>query len=181
MQKSKTGKFSIFSSLDAKLEFLTSRVESRQVENMLNSTQVELKMWATRLWIESNSKCQLETQLDDQSSKNNASNDDLMHSKCIFTCFCIYTSCDCILDTLNTDALCNLNRRTVWSLYQFHDILSYWSACSSSQRWLCISSVKCISSAHFFLWITQSFQSSFLNVYLYWSWWAFSSLFSLYS
>ncbi len=34
---------------------------------MLNSTQVELKMWAIRLWVELNSKCQLETQLDDQS------------------------------------------------------------------------------------------------------------------
>ncbi len=43
------------------------RVELSRVENMLNSTQVELKMWATWLRVESNSKCQLETRLDDQS------------------------------------------------------------------------------------------------------------------
>ncbi len=35
---------------------------------MRNSTRVGLKMWATRLWIGSNSKCQPETRLDDQSS-----------------------------------------------------------------------------------------------------------------
>ncbi len=66
--------------------------------------------------------------------KNNASSNDSMHSKYIFACFCIYTFYDCILDTLNIDALCSLNHRTVWSLYWSHDILSYWSACSSSQR-----------------------------------------------
>ncbi len=33
---------------------------------MLNLTWIELKMWATQLQIELNSKCQLETQLDDQ-------------------------------------------------------------------------------------------------------------------
>ena len=68
MQKSKTGKISIFNSLNVKLEFLTSRVESRQVENMSNSTRVELKMWATWLDLDLSSKCQLETQLDDQST-----------------------------------------------------------------------------------------------------------------
>ena len=44
MQKSKIGKFSIFSSLDVKLKFLTNRVELHQIENMSNLTQVELKM-----------------------------------------------------------------------------------------------------------------------------------------
>ncbi len=101
--------------------------------------------------------------------KNNASSDDSACSKCISTYFCTYTSYDYILDTLNTDALCSLNHKTVWFLYWFYDILSHWSACSSFQRWLCISSARCISSAHSFLWVTQSFQSSFLNVCLCWS------------
>jgi len=65
--------------------------------------------------------------------KNNASSDDSTCNKCIFACFCIHTSCDHILDTLNIDALCNLSHRTVWSLCQSHDILSHWSAYLSSQ------------------------------------------------
>ena len=84
MQKSKIGKFSIFNSLDVKLEFLTSRVETRQVENMLNSTQVELKMWATQLWIESNSKCQLETRLDNQSKNSEVSEQTNLSSETVF-------------------------------------------------------------------------------------------------
>ncbi len=111
--------------------------------------------------------------------KNSALSNDLACSKCIFACSYIHTSCDHILNTLNTDALCSLSRKTVWSLYWSHDILSHWSACSSSQRWLCVSSARCISSAYFFLWVTQSFWSSFLNVCLCWSWWVFSSLSSL--
>ena len=86
--------------------------------------------------------------------KNNASSDDSMCSKRISACFCICTSCDHILDTLDTDALCSLSRRTVWSLCQSHDILSHWSACSSSQRWLRVSSVRHIFSAHSSLWVT---------------------------
>ncbi len=66
--------------------------------------------------------------------KNNASNDDSTCSKCIFAYFCIHTSCDHILDTLNIDALCNLSHKTVWSLCWSHDIFSHWSACLSSQR-----------------------------------------------
>jgi len=80
MQKPKTGKISIFSPLDAKLGSLagrvgltqfpvgSSRVESGRVENMSNPTRIGLKMWATRLRIGSNSKCQPETRFDDQSS-----------------------------------------------------------------------------------------------------------------
>ncbi len=45
---------------------ISSWVELHQVENMSNSTQIELKMWATQLNLNSSSKCQLETQLDDQ-------------------------------------------------------------------------------------------------------------------
>ncbi len=66
MQKSKTGKISIFSSLDIKLKFLTSRIELTQFS--VESSRVKLKIWATRLRIESNSKCQFETRLDDQSN-----------------------------------------------------------------------------------------------------------------
>ncbi len=108
--------------------------------------------------------------------ENNALSNDSAHSKHISACFCIHTFYDHILDTLNTDALYSLNHRTVWSLYQFHDILSHWSAYLSFQCWLHILSARCISSAHSFLWVTQSSQSSFLNVYLYWSWWVLSSL-----
>ncbi len=54
MQKQKTGKISIFSSLDAKLEFLTSRVELTQFP--VESSRVELKIWAIRL--ESSWKCE---------------------------------------------------------------------------------------------------------------------------
>ncbi len=111
--------------------------------------------------------------------KNSALSDDSTHSKCISACFCICTSYDYILDTLDIDALCSSSCKTVWSLCWSHDILSYWSACSSSQRWLCISSARHISSAHSSLWVTQSSWSSFLNVYLCWSWWAFSLLSSL--
>ncbi len=54
MQKSKIGKFSIFSSLDVKLKFLTSRVELTQFSVELSC--VELKIWAIRL--ESSWKCE---------------------------------------------------------------------------------------------------------------------------
>ncbi len=47
MQKSKIGKFSIFSSLDVKLEFLTSRVELTQFS--VESSRIELKIWVIRL------------------------------------------------------------------------------------------------------------------------------------
>ncbi len=47
MQKSKTGKFSIFSPLDAKLGSLTGRVGLTQFP--VGSSRVELKIWATRL------------------------------------------------------------------------------------------------------------------------------------
>ncbi len=111
--------------------------------------------------------------------ENSALSDDSACSKCISVCFCIHTFCDHILDTLDIDALCSSSHRTVWSLCWSYDILSHWSACSSSQRWLHVLSARCISSAHSFLWVTQSSQSSSLNVYLYWSWWALSSLSSL--
>ena len=62
MQKQKTGKFSIFSSLDVKLKFLTNRVELIQFS--VESSRVELKIWATRL--ESSWKCE---QLDFESSR----------------------------------------------------------------------------------------------------------------
>ncbi len=68
MQKSKTEKFSIFSSLDVKLEFLTSRVELIQFS--VESSHVKLKMWATQLDLDLSSKCQLETRLNDQSMSN---------------------------------------------------------------------------------------------------------------
>ncbi len=68
MQKSKTEKFSIFSSLDVKLEFLTSRVELIQFS--VESSHVKLKMWATQLDLDLSSKCQLETWLNDQSMSN---------------------------------------------------------------------------------------------------------------
>jgi hypothetical protein len=54
MQKQKTGKISIFSSLNAKLEFLAGRVELTQFP--VGSSRVELKIWATRL--ESGWKCE---------------------------------------------------------------------------------------------------------------------------
>ncbi len=78
--KSKTGKFSISSSLDESswVDSILSRVELHQVKNMSNSTWVELKMWATWLDLDLSSKCQLETQLNDQSrsrSKNENLND----------------------------------------------------------------------------------------------------------
>ncbi len=66
MQKSKTENFSIFNSLDVKLEFLTSRVELTQFS--VESSRVKLKMWATWLDLDLNSKCQLETQLDNKSN-----------------------------------------------------------------------------------------------------------------
>ncbi len=68
MQKSKTGKFSIFNSLDVKLEFLTSQVELTQFS--VESSRVKLKIWATQLDLDSSSKCQLETQLNDQFSQD---------------------------------------------------------------------------------------------------------------
>ncbi len=54
MQKSKTGKFSIFNSLDVKLEFLTSQVELTQFS--VESNCIELKIWAIRL--KSSWKCE---------------------------------------------------------------------------------------------------------------------------
>ncbi len=54
MQKSKIGKISIFSSLDVKLEFLTSRIELTQFS--VKSSRVKLKIWATQL--ESSWKCE---------------------------------------------------------------------------------------------------------------------------
>ncbi len=54
MQKSKTGKISIFNSLDVKLEFLTSRVKLTQFS--VESNRVKLKIWATQL--ESSWKCE---------------------------------------------------------------------------------------------------------------------------
>ncbi len=95
MQKSKTEKFSIFNSLDVKLKFLMSwvkltqfsvelscvklkiwatwlesswkyeQLDLNQVENVSNLTWIKLKMWVTRLDLDSSSKCQFETQLDD--------------------------------------------------------------------------------------------------------------------
>ncbi len=62
MQKQKTGKISIFSPLDAKLEFLASRVELIQFP--VGSSRVKLKIWATRL--ESSWKCE---QLDFESDR----------------------------------------------------------------------------------------------------------------
>ncbi len=47
MQKQKTGKISIFSSLDIKLKFLTNQVELTQFS--VESSRVELKIWATQL------------------------------------------------------------------------------------------------------------------------------------
>ncbi len=75
MQKS--GEKSIFSSLDesSRVDPISSRVESRRVENMLNLTRIELKMWATQLQIKSNSKCQFKTRLDDQSKLSLYSNE----------------------------------------------------------------------------------------------------------
>ena len=112
--------------------------------------------------------------------KNSVSSDDLACSKRIFTCFYIYMSYDYSLDTLNTDVFYNLNHRTARFLCQSHDIFSHQLACSSSQRWLCISSARCIFSVHYSLWITWLSQSSFSNVCLYWSWWVLSFSSSLY-
>ncbi len=67
MQKSKIEKFSIFSFLDVKLKFLTSWVKLCWIENMSNLTWIELKMWAIWLDLDLSSKCQLKTQLDNQS------------------------------------------------------------------------------------------------------------------
>ena len=65
MQKSKTGKFSIFSPLGAKLGSLAGRVGLTQFP--VESRRVGLKMWATRLDLGSGSKCQPETRPDGQS------------------------------------------------------------------------------------------------------------------
>ncbi len=54
MQKLKTGKISIFSSLDIKLEFLMSWVELIQFSIKLS--RVKLKIWATQL--KSSWKCE---------------------------------------------------------------------------------------------------------------------------
>ncbi len=60
----KVEKISIFSSLDVKLKFLMNWVKLTQFS--VESSCIKLKIWATQLWIELNSKCQLKTQLDDQ-------------------------------------------------------------------------------------------------------------------
>ncbi len=106
--------------------------------------------------------------------ENNALSDDLAHSKCIFACFCIHMSYDHSLDTLNIDVFYNLNHRTAWFLCWSYDIFSHQLACLSSQRWLHVSSARCISSIHYSLWITQLSQSLSSNVCLYWSWWVLS-------
>ncbi len=54
MQKQKTGKISIFSSLDVKLKFLASQVKLTQFS--VESSCIELKIWAIRL--ESSWKCE---------------------------------------------------------------------------------------------------------------------------
>ncbi len=54
MQKSKTGKISIFNSLDVKLEFLTSWVKLTHFS--VNLSRVKLKIWATQLKL--NWKCE---------------------------------------------------------------------------------------------------------------------------
>ncbi len=81
--------------------------------------------------------------------KNSALSNDLAYSKCIFAYFCIHMFYDHSLDTLDTDVFYNSNHRTAWFLCWSYDILSRQLTCSSSQRWLCISSVRCISSVHF--------------------------------
>ncbi len=86
--------------------------------------------------------------------ENSASSNDLMCSKRIFAYFCIHIFYDHSLDTLNTDVFYNLNHKTVWFLCWSHDISSHQLTCSSSQRWLCISSARCIFSVHYSLWIT---------------------------
>ncbi len=86
--------------------------------------------------------------------ENSALSDDLACSRRIFACFCIHIFYDCSLDTLNTDVFYNLNHKTAWFLCWSHDIFSHQLACSSSQRWLCISSARCISSVHYSLWVT---------------------------
>ena len=43
--------------------------------------------------------------------ENSASSNDLAHSKCNFTYFCIYMFYDHSLDTLNTDVFYNLNHK----------------------------------------------------------------------
>ena len=96
--------------------------------------------------------------------KNNASNNDLTCNKCIFACFCIYMSYDHSFDILNIDVFYNLNHKTAWFLCWSCDILSHQLACSSSQRWLHVSSARCISSVHYSLWVTQLSQLSSLNV-----------------
>ncbi len=86
--------------------------------------------------------------------ENSASSDDLARSRRIFACFCICMSYDHSLDTLDTDVFYNSNHRTAWFLCRSHDILFRQLACLSSQRWLHVSSARCISSVHYFLWVT---------------------------
>ena len=101
--------------------------------------------------------------------KNNALSDNLTRSKCIFAYFCIHMFYDHSFDTLNIDMFYNLNDRTAWFLCWFHNIFSRQLACSSSQRWLHISSVTCIFSVHYSLWVIQLSQSSSSSVCLCWS------------
>ncbi len=65
MQKPKTGKFSIFSPLSAKLGSLAGRVGLTQFP--VGSGRVGLKMWATRPDLGLGPKCQPETRPDGQS------------------------------------------------------------------------------------------------------------------
>ncbi len=67
MQKPKTGKFSIFSSLGVKLGFLAGRVGLTQFP--VGSGRVGLKMWATSPDLGSGPKCQPEIRLDGQSNE----------------------------------------------------------------------------------------------------------------
>ncbi len=90
--------------------------------------------------------------------KNSALSDDLACSKRIFAYFCIHMFYDCSFDTLNTDVFYNLNHRTAWFLCWSHDISFHQLAYSSSQRWLCILSAKCISSVHYSLWVLRAYQ-----------------------
>ncbi len=53
----------------SQIDSIFSQVKSCQIENMHNLTWIELKMWVIQLQIELNSKCQLETWLDDQSKQ----------------------------------------------------------------------------------------------------------------
>ena len=78
---------------------ISSQVKSHQVENMLNLTWIELKMWVTQLQIELNLKCQLETWLDDQFNQYALS----ISWVILLT---VIASCNCSFCTLNNSDLC---------------------------------------------------------------------------